>query len=168
MTQTPDPESKTIRLSVSGMRCAGCVEAVETALRRVPNVLSADVNFADHSALVRGNVDPAVLRKAVQDAGYDAAVMEGLEEPAEQEALEAAHYRALLNKAAVAGAVGAPLMLVEHLGWFPMLGEPTAGGIWLIVSMVTLWVLYYSGGHFFRGAIKSLQHRQANKKKVRM
>lgn len=162
MTSILDHEPKTIRLSVSGMRCAGCVEAVENALRRVPNVFSADVNFADHSALVRGDVEPEVLRKAVQDAGYDAAVMEGLEDPAEQEALEAARYHALLNKAAVAGAIGAPLMLVEHFGWFPMLGEPTARGVWLIVSIVTLWVLYYSGGHFFRGAIKSLQHRQAN------
>jgi len=162
MTSTPDRESKTVRLSVSGMRCAGCVEAVATALRSVPDVFSAEVNFADHSALVRGNADPDVLRKAVQDAGFDAALMEGLEDPAEQEALEAARYHALLNKAAVAGAVGAPLMLVEHLGWFPTLGQPTAAGVWLLVSLTTLWVLYFSGGHFFKGAIKSLQHRQAN------
>ena len=147
MTSTFDHEPKIIRLSVSGMRCAGCVEAVETALRRVPNVFSADVNFADHSALVRGDVEPEVLRKAVQDAGYDAAVMEGLEDPAEQEAWKPPVTRRA-QQGRVAGSVGGPLMLVEHFGLFPMLGEPTAAGIWLIVSMVTRGFFIIQAGTF--------------------
>jgi Cu+-exporting ATPase len=162
MSSTLSSEPKVVRLSIAGMRCAGCVQAVETALRSVPEVAAAAVNFADHSALVRGDVDPEALRKAVQAAGYEAAVMEGLEDLGEQEALETARYRDLLVKAGVAAALGVPLMLGEHFGWFPALDAAGAGMVWFLVSLLTLGVLYYSGGHFFRGAISSLQHRQAN------
>ena len=71
-----------------GMSCAGCVSTVEGALAGVPGVTEVSVNFADHSALVKGHADPELLKQAVIAAGYDAAVMEGLENPEEQEALE--------------------------------------------------------------------------------
>ena len=153
---------QTIRLSIAGMRCAGCVESVETALRATPGVASADVSFADHTALVRGSVDPETLKTALLDAGYEGAVMEALEDPAEQEKLEMERYRELLKKAAVAGALGASLMIAEYLDWLPMLGEPLTGLFWIVISGLTFVVMRYSGGHFFRGAIKSWEHRQAN------
>ncbi|QSA98214.1 heavy metal translocating P-type ATPase [Methylococcus sp. EFPC2] len=155
-------QATSIRLSVLGMRCAGCVSAVETALREVPGVISADVNFADHTALVQGSVEPESLKKAVQEAGYDAAVMEGLEDLSGQEEQEEKRYRVLLNKAGVAGALGLPLMLGAHLGWFPLLGSASGSRFWSVVSLLTLAVLYYAGGHFYSGAIKLLRLRQAN------
>ncbi len=81
--QTSSTDDK-LRLSILGMSCAGCVGAVEGALASVEGVNEVSVNFADHSALVNGNVDPELLKKAVQDAGYDAAVMEGLEDPSDE------------------------------------------------------------------------------------
>jgi Cu+-exporting ATPase len=162
MSSLAESEPKLIRLSISGMRCAGCVESVETALRSTPGVEAADVNFADHSALVRGAVDPDLLQKAVQEAGYDAAVMEGLDEPGEQEALELERYKALLSKSAAAAMLGVPLMIGEHFGWLPTFGAPGTGGVWFLISLLTLGTMWYSGGHFFRGAVKSWEHRQAN------
>ena len=73
----PSPE---LRLSILGMRCAGCVSSVESALAEVKGVKSVSVNFADHSAVVKGQADPELLKQAVKAAGYDAAVMEGFEE----------------------------------------------------------------------------------------
>jgi Cu+-exporting ATPase len=160
--QTNESEDKPIRLSVLGMRCAGCVSAVEGALRAVPGVVSADVNFADHTALIHGAVDPDELRKSVQSAGYDAAVMEEMEDLSGQDALEEERYRALMRKAAVAGALGLPLMLGAHLGWFPDLGTAAGSRFWSWVALVTLGVLYYSGGHFYTGAITTLRLKQAN------
>lgn len=151
-----------IRLSIAGMRCAGCVESVVTALREAPGVERADVSFADHTALVRGDVEPETLIEALREAGYDAAVMEGLDDPAEQEQQERERYHDLLKKAGVAALVGIPLMAAAHLDWLPMLGDPLAGIPWIFVSILTLWVMNYSGGHFYRGALKSFEHRQAN------
>lgn len=122
MNAIAEGTSPTLRLSISGMRCAGCVESVETALRGVPGVVEATVNFADHSAKVEGDVDPEVLKKMLDEAGYPAAIMEELEDPNEQEANEEAHARELLKKAAVAASLGAPLMILDHLGYLPHLG----------------------------------------------
>ncbi len=154
--------SEALRLSILGMRCAGCVSAVEGALAAVEGVASVSVNFADHSAMVTGSADPDALTQAVKSAGYDAAVMEGLEDPSEQEAQELQRYRQLMKKAAVAGAFGALLMLTEQLGWLPDIGSPTGQWVWPEIALVTLGIMMYSGWHFYSGAAKSLMLKQAN------
>jgi len=151
-----------LRLSILGMNCAGCVGAVETALTDVNGVTFASVNFADHTALVKGDVDPELLKKSVQDAGFDAAVMEGLEDPAEQEEQEMQRYRRLMQKAKVAAIFGIPLMVFSHLGWTPVISSPAGSWFWPIVALITLGILRYSGGHFFVSAVKLLSKGQAN------
>jgi len=123
--ETSDTTESEVRLSILGMRCAGCVSAVEGALAEVEGVTSVTVNFADHSAQVKGDADAEALTKAVKAAGYDAAVMEGLEDPAEQEEQEMQRYRSLMKKAAVAASLGVPLMLADHFGWLPEIGSAT-------------------------------------------
>ncbi|MFO1419328.1 MAG: heavy metal translocating P-type ATPase [Methylotetracoccus sp.] len=162
MSELAVQQPRNLRLSILGMRCAGCVQSVQDALSSVPGVAAANVNFADHTAVVSGTVEPSVLKKALVEAGYDGAVMEGLEDVGQQEDLEAQRYRDLLRKAAIAGAVGVPMMLGAHLGWLPDLGTVAGTRFWSLMSLVTLVVMYYAGGHFFRGAVKSFQHRQAN------
>lgn len=154
--------SEALRLSILGMRCAGCVSAVEGALAAVEGVTSVSVNFADHSAMVTGSADPDALTQAVKAAGYDAAVMEGLEDPSEQEAQELQRYRQLMQKAAVAGAFGVLLMLTEQLGWLPDMGSATGQWVWPEIALVTLGIMIYSGWHFYSGAAKSLMLKQAN------
>ena len=151
-----------LRLSILGMSCAGCVGAVESAIADVDGVDFVSVNFADHTALVKGDVDPDLLRKSVQDAGYDAAVMEGLEDPSEQEAQELERYQRLMQKAKVAAIFGIPLMSFSHLGWLPEISSPAGSWFWPIVALITLGILRYSGGHFFSSAVKLLMHGQAN------
>ena len=162
MTIEEREQTQTVRLSVLGMRCAGCVGEVEGALRAVPGVASADVNFADHSAIVRGEADIEALKVAVKAAGFEAAVMEGLDDLGGQDEQEEARYHSLLNKAKVAGLLGVPLMLGAHMDWFPELGTLAGSRFWFVVSLLTLGVMVYSGGHFYRGAINSFKHRQAN------
>jgi Cu+-exporting ATPase len=151
-----------LRLSILGMSCAGCVSAVESALASVKGVTAARVNFADHSAMVKGHADPELLTQAVKEAGYDAAVMEELEDPEEQEKLELQRYRSLMKKAFVAGMFGASLMLGEHMSWLPEIGSATGQWFWPEMALITLGILVYSGWHFYSGAIKALSRGQAN------
>ncbi|MGZ5026817.1 MAG: copper-translocating P-type ATPase, partial [Methylobacter sp.] len=95
-------------------------------------------------------------------AGFDAAVMEGFEDPSEQEELELQRYRQLMKKAAVAGIFGASLMTAEHLGWLPEIGSSTGLWLWPEIALITLSILVYSGWHFYSGAYKSLTLGQAN------
>jgi len=91
----PTPETRAAdeltHLAVRGMTCAACVNRVEKALRKVPGVADAQVNFATETASVRwvdqaasgaasppdqGHAEPpqavAALLAAVDRAGYQA------------------------------------------------------------------------------------------------
>ncbi len=151
----------TVRLSIGGMACAGCVGAVEGALKSVPGVEAASVNFAEHTAEVTGEVTAEELIKAVIAAGYEAAELKSAADEAEKEAAEQAHYHRLLRQALVAGAIGFPLMLAGWLGLMP----PLAGAgrvFWFVVAGLSLFVLWYAGGRFFSGAWKSFVNHNAN------
>ncbi|MBD3671751.1 MAG: heavy metal translocating P-type ATPase, partial [Gammaproteobacteria bacterium] len=160
--------SDPIRLSVSGMSCAGCVATVEDALRGVPGVSEANINFAEHTALVEGSAAANDLIAAVKQAGYDAAELKGAEDEKEKEAAEMAYYRKLLRKTGVAAVVGVPLMIAgigEMLGLgqlAPALNTPEGQIFWLLAGILTLAVMVYSGGHFFTGAWKSARNHNAN------
>lgn len=151
------------RLSISGMSCAGCVASVETALNSVADVEEANVNFAEHTALVKGDMDIAEVIKAVKSAGYDAAELKGGdEEEAEKEAMEFAYYRELLKKAGVAALIGIPLFIGGMTGLFPEIDAKNGQLIWFLLGLLTLAVMFYSGKHFFTGAWKSFKVHNAN------
>jgi Cu+-exporting ATPase len=156
------PENSTIHLSVSGMSCAGCVASVRKALLAVPGVIFAEVNFAEHTAQVAGEVRPEALVEAVVAAGYEAAEMSGPQDLADQEALEAGHYRGLLRRSAVAALIGAPLMAGDWLGLLPAVASSADSPFWPGAGIATLLVLIYAGGHFYTGAWRSLRRHNAN------
>ncbi len=149
-----------VRLSIGGMACAGCVGAVEDALKSVPGVAAASVNFAEHTAEVTGEVTAEALIEAVSGAGYEAAELKGAAAEEEKEAAEQAHLRALWRQAAVAGAIGLPLMLSGWLGVMPPL-EGVGRVFWFVVAGLSLFVLWYAGGRFFSGAWKSFVNHNA-------
>ena len=149
-----------IRLSIGSMSCAGCVAAVEKALQSVAGVDSATVNFAEHTAEVLGDVDTAVLCKAVVDAGYEAVELRGPENIEEKQAAELLQYRKLLIKSFVAALIGIPLFISGLLGKMPGLVEQRP--FWFVIGILSLFVLVYSGGSFFAGAWKSMRARSAN------
>jgi len=155
-------KKRTVRLSIAGMSCAGCVTSVEKALQSVDGVEEALVNFAEHTADVTGTASVEALTAAVKQAGYDAAELRGADDESEKEAAEMAHYRALLRKAGAAFALGAPLFVAGMAGVLPPL-DTTAGRLfWAVVGVLTLGVMIYAGGHFFTGAWKSFRNHQAN------
>ena len=154
--------SDEIRLSILGMRCAGCVSAVEGALAAVDGVTSVSVNFADHSAMVKGLADPEALKQAAREAGLMQPLWRVWKIPAEQEEQEMLRYRKLMKKAGVAGAFGALLMLAEHFSWLPEIGSAAGQWLWPEIALITLGIMVYSGWHFYSGAIKSLSLGQAN------
>lgn len=66
---------QTIQLTISGMTCDHCVNAVTNALKEVPGVTSARVSLESNSASVEGEgIDIAKAIAAVEEEGYEAAV----------------------------------------------------------------------------------------------
>lgn len=152
----------TIRLSIAGMTCAGCVSSVEKALQAVTGVATAEVNLAERTALVTGTAVPEQLLSAVKQAGYEAAIMQGRQAEADKEAAEQVYYHRLWRQVWVAAIPGSFLMLGDMV--FHALPPMHGSGqwFWLLMGLITLGVLIYSGGHFYRGAWQQLKHHSSN------
>ncbi|MDH5425388.1 MAG: cation transporter [Gammaproteobacteria bacterium] len=64
--------SNHVTLNITGMKCAGCVSAVETALKEVVAVDGVNVSLENKEAVVSGSTDVAALIAAVEKAGFTA------------------------------------------------------------------------------------------------
>jgi Cu+-exporting ATPase len=154
--------SAPIRLNLAGLRCAGCVSAVESALRNVPGVTSAEVNFAEYTATVAGSVTVPALIDAVVKAGYQATERVDEEQARRaQESAENIRYRLLLKKSAFALIVAIFALVI---GFPAMVG--LGGHHWMVqaspwLAGLTLAVMLFSGPQFFIGMWKSLRSGHA-------
>ncbi len=73
-------DSEVCTIPISGMTCASCVRRVERALSRVDGVSEAAVSFATERATVSydpSRTSPAVLARAVEEAGYSVPEVDG-------------------------------------------------------------------------------------------
>ena len=139
---------------VGGMTCASCVARVEEALSSVPGVISASVNLASEKATVEylEGTEPADMRRAVKDAGYEL----GPEVQALEDVTTAAQreVRFLRNRFIVAVILASIIMI---LGFIPsFVGEPYL--LWALATPVQFW----AGLRFYRGAWGALKHKTSD------
>ena len=155
-------------LAITGMTCASCVRAVETALAHVPGVASAEVNLANERATVRlaEPVEPNALVHAVERAGYGALVIpEGDAARAaavdDERALRLRYVDSLRRRLIVAGILGAVAVVLsmgahvipelEHADW-------RAYALFALATPVQLW----AGAPFYRAAWNAARHGTSN------
>ncbi|MDD3369358.1 MAG: heavy metal translocating P-type ATPase [Lachnospiraceae bacterium] len=62
------------QFTVTGMSCAACSARVEKAVNKVEGVSSCSVSLLTNSMGVEGSADPAAIVRAVEEAGYGAAL----------------------------------------------------------------------------------------------
>lgn len=64
--------SNIINLSIPGMKCAGCVSAIEKALGNEAGVIKSEVDLESKSAMVESDTSLAALISAIKAAGFEA------------------------------------------------------------------------------------------------
>ena len=156
-------------LAITGMTCASCVANVESALRGVSGVKSADVNLATERATVE--LDPTradfpALVRAVERAGYGAlALSADQKERAVVEDRERAARRAQLvslRRRLVVAAVLASLTMIVSMA--DLLIGGLADAPWraylgfALATPVQLW----AAAPFYVNAWGAARHRQTN------
>lgn len=155
----------TTQLLIEGAGCASCVGKIEKALKTVAQVEQAEMNFADRSVMVTGEVDVARLLDAVEQAGYHAIVINdqgGADAIDEKEQADAAYYKSLIKHTVVALAVGIPLMIYGLLIGEMTVTSPMQQLVWGAIGVLTLGIMFVSGKHFYTGAWKSFLNHSAN------
>lgn len=139
------------------MSCASCVSKVQNALQRVDGVQVARVNLAERSALVTGTQNNEALIAAVKNAGYGAEIIEDEGERRErQQQMSQASMKRFQWQAALGLLLGIPLMAWGLFGGSMTL-TPETQTPWLIIGIITLLVMIFAGGHFYRNAWVSLK-----------
>lgn len=150
-------------LSIEGMTCASCVGRVERALAGLKGVRSAHVNLATERATVEGTASPEDLVKAVENAGYDAALIgdTGAAE-AEASARKDAERAGLKRDLWVAGILTLPVFLLEmgshlipavHHLVMQTVGTQTS---WYFQFALTTLVLFFPGLLFYQKGFPAL------------
>ena len=154
-------EDDSQQLLINGMSCASCVSRVQNALAAVPGVSQARVNLAERTALVLGSASAAELVQAVEKAGYGAeAIEDDLERRERQQETAIATMKSFRWQAIVALLVGIPVMGWGMIGDNMMVSDDNRT-LWLVIGLVTLAVMVFAGGHFYRSAWKSLKNGTA-------
>lgn len=154
MQVAPKPETatvnhfppETITFDVRGMKCAGCVKAVERQLTQQTGVISARVNLATEVATVEcetGAIDPETLAQKLTDNGFPTQARLGISET------DAAHKQAERHRQEIKQqikriAIAACLIVLSglgHLGHFIGVEIPILGNIWFHAVLATLALL---------------------------
>jgi Cu+-exporting ATPase len=155
----------TTQLLIEGAGCASCVGKIEKALKTVAQVEQAEMNFADRSVMVTGEVEVASLLEAVEKAGYHAILINdqgGADAIDEKEQADAIYYKSLIKHTIVALAVGIPLMIYGLFIGDMTVTNPIQQLVWGAIGVLTLGIMFFSGKHFYTGAWKSFTHHSAN------
>ncbi|BAU08213.1 heavy metal translocating P-type ATPase [Fischerella sp. NIES-3754] len=150
LSPEPTPTTEKIILDVGGMKCGGCVKAVERQLFQYPGVKSASVNLATEIAVVEletSVVDADALAQQLTAAGFPsqprqasgkvADKNQGKSDPAERQRREIQSARRQLIIAAL-------LLLLSGIGHFGNSGGfvlPVLHNIWFHCGLATVALL---------------------------
>ncbi|KQM11574.1 hypothetical protein AOA80_07610 [Methanomassiliicoccales archaeon RumEn M1] len=154
-----------VTMSIGGMACATCAQAIESSLMDLDGVYSASVNLATERVTVRYNPDSVTLpaiKAAIIDAGYSILESETVDTEMAARERERKRQLALL---VFSLALSVPIMLLM-LG-FDLLGLGTALGLSQQVQNLLLFVMatpvqFIAGYQFYVGTYRALLNRRAN------
>ncbi|MEM1167891.1 MAG: heavy metal translocating P-type ATPase [Cyanobacteria bacterium P01_H01_bin.35] len=174
MQVIPKPETttinhsppETITLDVSGMKCAGCVKAVERQLTQQTGVISARVNLATEVATVEcetNQIDPNILAQKLTDNGFPTQPrLDTSETDATKKQTE--RHRQEIKQQIWRIAIASLLLILSgigHLGHFIGSEIPILGNIWFHAVLATL-ALLLPGREIIIDGVRSLLRNAPN------
>lgn len=147
----------TVALSVPKMRCAACIGDIERALKKLPDVVEARVNFTLKRVNIETHLPAEKLVQTLSKAGFDAY-------PLDLDALGTdvdPVGRDLILRVGVAGFAMMNVMLLSVAVWSGAT-DATRDMFHLISAAIALPAALYSAQPFFRSAAGALRARRLN------
>jgi Cu2+-exporting ATPase len=151
-------------LAVDGMTCAACIGDIESALRRLPGLIRARVNYTSHRLSVdwtEDALDPALLIDNLARLGFRAYPFAS--NHAEDAEARQAHW--LLRCLAIAGFAAMNIMLLSVAIWAGNANDITSTTRdlfhWLS-ALIVLPAASFAGQPFFLSALRALRGRNLN------
>jgi len=156
-------QSQSIKLALSGITCASCVNTVEQAINHLEKVDSININFAQRTAIVITSEPVATLIKSIQSVGYDAKqILDEETAEAERNTSEKQQYHHKLLQSFIGLLMGIPLMVYGLSGGPMNVDSNTQQLVWFAIGLLTFGIMFQSGKHFFVSAFNAFLNRHAN------
>jgi Cu2+-exporting ATPase len=152
-----------VELAVEGVRCAGCMTAIEKAVAALPGVAKARLNFTERRLAVewRGGLDVATLLGKLDDMGYHAHPFD----PKRAEGAEAQESKRLLRAMAVAGFASMNVMLMAVSVWAGNVSDitpETRDFFHWMQALIALPACAFAGRPFYESAVRALRAGRMN------
>ena len=161
-TRVRDDGSLGMDFAVEGVSCGGCISRIETALKRVPGVVDARLNFTNKRltiAWTEGAVVPDDVVRSLEQLGYAAHpfAAQAAENDDDRQAKQ------LLRCLGVAGFAAMNIMLLSVSVWAGSDITPETRDFfhWLS-ALIALPAAAYAGRPFFSSAFAALRNRAVN------
>ncbi len=157
-----DPHRVVSHLVIDGIQCSACAAAIERVLKATPGVLDAEVSAASRRARVvwsSTTVLPSRWLGAIRKAGYQP--LPAIDSRAR--AIRLKESRAALWRWLVAGLCMMQVMMYAYPAYVALPGDLSSESERLLrwaSWVLTLPVLLFSSGPFFRSAWRDLQSRR--------
>jgi Cu2+-exporting ATPase len=151
-------------VAVEGIACGACIARIESAVKRLPGVTEARVNFTNrrlHVVWSDALTEPAQILQTLADNGYRGHPF--VAQRAEQE--EAAEARRLTRCLAVAGFAAMNVMLLSVSVWSGNVTDitpETRDFFHWASALIALPAAAYAGRPFFSSAWQALKARSLN------
>lgn len=162
--ETKGSEAK-ITLLVEGIHCGACVWLIENTLKKQQGVTNARVNLSTDRLVLEWVGDKELISylvPVIEKLGYKAtpfAADQMLAKSLEQQ-------KDLLKRLTVSGAASAQVMMLSGAIWAGNLqssiGEYTRLLLHLLIAIITIPAVIYSGLPFFRSAITAIKNKRSN------
>ncbi len=152
----------TATLDVTGMKCAGCVSAVERQLKQTPGVISATVNLLTEVAVVEYETDkisPAVLAEKLTNKGFPSQVR-----PVDLQYYKKNYQNNSPQTQQTQLLIAAILLIFSTIGHLHHLGGiaiPGLSNIWVHWALATLAIII-PGRSIMLDGVKALLNGAAN------
>ncbi len=142
----PVSDGERTQFSIEGMSCAACAARIESALKDLPGVEAAYVNFATASSLVRhtSQLDASAIVQIVTQLGYQ------VHDNADTQSIQESHEAALKRRAT-------PALLIAAFAMITMFIQFPASR-WILASLSTFSV-WWAGWSFHRSARVQIAQR---------
>ena len=172
-------EEKTLELmnatfKISGMTCASCVNTIESALKKKQGITKVSINLATEKAQIEYNptlINSKEIIDVIKGVGYDGYRISSLQSRDDREKRErASEQRTLKLRLLTAILLSIPIILYsmgQAIGLeIPLpISQDTIFGYNtkdIVVMILTIPVMIYSGWQFHIGAVKTLRHGKFN------
>lgn len=167
-----------LKLGINGMHCASCVSKIEKELKETKGIISASVDLAAETAVINyipGMINVAEIKNVIEKLGYKTYDTSGVksvkaeveEAVDENQMAREKEYKTLMKKFIFAAVLAVPVVFFSYPSLWGLQeefrhGSETLQFIWMIMGLLALPVMFWSGSQFYTGAWAAFKNHSAN------